>query len=108
MLFDLLRGSDTLLLTRGRNEEEARGRAEIGTNVLIARIEEMGLNVAVEKTESVIFKTGRDGSSLELNIGGKKVQIKTHMKYLRVVVDDKWDMRQHFKYATEKGLKTIN
>lgn len=99
---------DTLLIARGRNAEEAIRRAEIGSHVVINRIEQMGLSVAVEKTEIVVFVPGRGGITGEVSIAGKTIRSKPCMKYLGILIDDKWSMREHFSYVADKGLKTIN
>lgn len=88
--------NDTLLIARGRNKEEALGIAEMSTNILINRIEEIGLRVALEKTEVVIFGTRRNDQPASFNIGGKDIETKTSMKYLGVIVDEEWNMRDHF------------
>lgn len=106
----LLCYADALLVTRGKNGEEAvssRRYAEVGANVLVRRIEEIGLKVAIEKTEAVIFGPGRDKFLRELNIDGKTVRTRTSMKYLGVIVDDKY-MGEHLDYAANKGLKAVN
>lgn len=86
---------DTLLLAKAENKEWAIGCAEIGTNILVSRIEKMGLKVTIEKTEAIIFGPGKDGHKAELNVGGKTIQTKSHIKYLGVMIDEKLDMREH-------------
>lgn len=43
-----------------------------------------------------------------LNIGGRTIETKASMKYLGVMVDQDWTMKEHFRYAAEKDFKTIN
>lgn len=99
---------DTLLISRGRRLEEAIGRAELGTNILITRIEEMGLKVAIDKMEIVIFSPVLLRTEEKFIIGGRMIKSKPCMKYLGVMVDKNWDMREHFSYTANKGLGIIN
>lgn len=99
---------DTLLIARGRSRQEATSMAEMGANILIRRIEEIGLKVAMEKTEAVIFALGKERQVCELNLAGRNIKIKSCMKYLGIMVDEKWDMRAHFEYTAEKSVKIIN
>jgi len=42
---------DTLVLPRGRDEEEALKRASTGTRLVVNRIRRLGLSVALHKTQ---------------------------------------------------------
>lgn len=68
----------------------------------------MGLKVAIDKTEIVIFSPNRIRTVEKINIADKTITSKASMKYLGVIVDERWDMREHFTYISEKGLGVIN
>lgn len=68
----------------------------------------MGLKVAIEKTEAIMFKPGKNKTTIEINIAGKKIKTKSHIKYLGVIIDEDWNMKEHVNYVAERGLKTIN
>lgn len=96
------------MIARGRNTEEAARFAEVRANVLINRIEELGLKVAVEKTEAMVFRKKKGSLVIQLDIGGKEISTKLSMKYLGVIIDGEWNMRDHFKYVMEKSRTIIN
>lgn len=54
----------------------------------------------------MIFRTRRNGPPARINIG-KSIETKISMKYLDVIVDERWTMRDHFYYITEKGDRII-
>lgn len=99
---------DTLHIAKAETEDWAIESAEIGTNVLINRIERMGLKVAVDKTEVIMFRPSKNKTAIEINIAGKKIKTKPYIKYLGVIIDEDWNMKEHANYVAERGLKTIN
>lgn len=63
--------------------------------------------MAINKTETVIFRKTSGRHAAQLDIGEKSITTRTSMKYLGVVVDEGWTMKYHFKYIVEKSENII-
>lgn len=91
---------DTLIVATGENVEETMRLAELGTAYLIRKINGLGLKVAPLKTEAVWFHglpRSREPPSSMITVGNAQVQVGRYMKYLGLILDSKWDFKEHFK-----------
>lgn len=96
---------DTLILDRAASVTAATARANLQVGLVINRIRRLGLSVAVQKTEAVLFSRKRPQQLPMLNIGGEEIQTRISMKYLGVILDDKLSFREHFSYVESKVAK---
>lgn len=74
----------------------------------IHEIMELGLKVAVDKTEVMVFESNRGKRSPKEDkvvLNGKEIRIGKSLKYLGVMLDSKLDFREHFRYVHEKAEK---
>jgi hypothetical protein len=97
---------DTLVLARGGDFQEATELAEVGTSSVVSRIERLGLRVAPEKIETLFFYGYRRkppaGSCLI--VGGVRIKISPHMRYLGLILDSKWRFEEHFRCLSLKVI----
>jgi len=70
----------------------------------LKRINFLGLEVAPEKTEAVLFRRGRHGCEAisSIRVGSVAIRPQDHMKYLGVILDSKLNFKQHFIYIDGK------
>ncbi|XP_018368810.1 PREDICTED: uncharacterized protein LOC108764902 [Trachymyrmex cornetzi] len=87
---------DTLVLTAGEDWEEATILSNITTDIIIRRIQDLGLDVAPEKTEAVGFHDRGRPAHTNIRILGTSVKVGTTMKYLGLTLDSKWKFEAHF------------
>ncbi|CAH2100621.1 unnamed protein product [Euphydryas editha] len=99
----------TLVYFRGRNYKEAAQLA--GVNLVIGRIESLGLRVRIDKTEALLFRgTGRKGPppGATLQIGEGRVRMSPQMKYLGLILDGGWTFGPHFAMVGPKVVKVAS
>ena len=78
---------DTLLVVRGPSLHEAVVRAELGAAVVVGAIKRLGFEVSIGKTEAIAFMCEVPNASIR--IGDAKVELRSSMKYLGLVLDSK-------------------
>lgn len=98
---------DTIVLVSARSMDTFKIRANRQIKEIITYIGKMGLKVAEEKTEIVIF--GRRRADAErgetVKVGRIELQSKEHLKYLGIILNSKWSFRKHLEYAADKAGK---
>ncbi|CAH2097849.1 unnamed protein product [Euphydryas editha] len=102
---------DTLVYSRGRNYKEATRLAEVGLDLVISRIESLGLRVRIDKTEALLFRgTGRKGPppGATLQVGEGRVRMSPQMKYLGLILDGGWTFGPHFAMVGPKVVKAAS
>lgn len=103
---------DTLVAVRGKDITETIRRATVATELTIDRIKRLGLKVALSKTEAIIFGgqswSVRANHTAVINVTGVPIHIKTHIKYLGLILDRKWDFREHFTRLTPRIVGTAS
>ena len=89
---------DTLVTARGETYEEAARLATESVALVVDRMERLGLSVAVDKTEAIFFHGPRTAPpwGSHIVIGGTRVEVRAHMRYLGLVLDSRWDFYEHF------------
>lgn len=79
---------DNLILVKTLTPDTAVAWANICVAAVVLRIEEMGLCIAAEKSEAVLFHLNRRKlSPLKIRIVDQYIAIKDNMKYLGVILD---------------------
>lgn len=99
---------DTLIVSVADTYDEAKYNASMQVERTICAIRNIGLRVAVEKTEAMIFygKKGRRPPNDDYFIlEGKKIAIGKKLKYLGMILDSKLSFAEHFRYIQEKVEK---
>lgn len=91
---------DTFIIATGNNFGETIRLAELGAAYLIRKINGLGLKIAPQKTEAIWFHNlsrGQEPPSSVVSVGNVQVQVGRYMKYLGLILDSKWDFREHFR-----------
>jgi hypothetical protein len=99
---------DTMVAVRGRELRETLRIAAVATELTVGRISLLGLSVALEKTDAVVFggRGWRLGAVETIPVGGEVVQVKAHIKYLGLILDRKWDFGEHFSQLAPRLVGT--
>lgn len=97
---------DTLVIVSGMNMHHTRLRAGVFLTHVVNHIHSLGLRVAPNKTEAILFypKGVRD-LPVETLIGDTPIPFQVAIKYLGIMVDDKWNFNNHIKYIVDKVKK---
>ena len=97
---------DTLVLAQGRSHEAAAAAMTRLVEIVVERIRQLGLEVALHKSEAMCFHGLRNSppSGSQLTVGGVHIGVGSTMKYLGLVLDS---MRQqnfveHFRRLAPK------
>lgn len=95
---------DTLLLAFGSDWREARSRGNESVTAVVSAIRALGLEVSPLKTEAVYFHDGGEGDppSTEISVGDTPITVGSHLKYLGLQLDERWNFLQHFTSLTPK------
>lgn len=98
---------DTIVLVTARSMDTLKIRANRQIKEVITYIGKMGLKVAEEKTEVIIFggKRVEVGGAEMVKVGTTEVRSKEHLKYLGIILDSRWTFRKHLEYAADKAGK---
>jgi len=77
---------------------DAAARAEIAVARVVREISDMGLQVAVQKTEALYFYGKASGKPLPTHIGleGTSILVGDRVKYLGCLLDGTWTFGYHF------------
>jgi len=101
---------DIALLVKTNRLESAAYNASIAVGTIIRKIENLGLEVAITKTETIRFvpparKLGnRYNNNYVLRVKDQTIFSKKQLKYLGLLIDDKWSFYPHIKHVTQKAL----
>ncbi|KMQ89538.1 reverse transcriptase [Lasius niger] len=99
---------DTLIVVTGKDCGLTRLRTSLLVARAILRISNLGLKVAKEKTEAILFH-GRGLTHLpsSIMVGDASISLSPSIKYLGVFVDIRWTFSDHFRYVDQKARKVI-
>ncbi|CAB3234516.1 unnamed protein product [Arctia plantaginis] len=95
---------DTLVTARGANFQEAARLATRGISLVVRRIEALGLRVALDKTEALLFHGPRRGPppGASIVVNSVLVPVQAQMKYLCLILDGRWLFDEHFRHLAPK------
>lgn len=97
---------DTFVMSSADTIGTAVARGNIQVTQVLNRIRRLGLEVAVEKTEAIVFYgKNKPPRSVKLQIGSKQVEARSTLKYLGIVLDSRFTFRPHFEYVEGKIAK---
>lgn len=99
---------DTLVVVEGDTEEAVQNRANAALASVAGHIRQLGLRLAVEKTEAVVFKNRYRPVELRLRIEGQIVRPGETLKYLGVILENKgtW-FGAHLHAAADKARRVM-
>jgi len=99
---------DTLVTARGRDYASAARLAEVGTALVIERIEQLGLRVSANKTGVLLFHGPRRGPprGASITIQDAEVPVQTRMKYLGLHLDGRRSFGPHFEQLAPRLERT--
>ncbi|CAK1585034.1 unnamed protein product [Parnassius mnemosyne] len=99
---------DTLVLAQGGSYEAAAETMTRGVAIVVERIRQLGLEVALHKSEAMHFHGPRNrpppGSSVM--VGGVSIGVESTLKYLGLVLDGRWNFVEHFRRLAPKLERT--
>ncbi|KMQ89740.1 reverse transcriptase [Lasius niger] len=99
---------DTLIIVTGRDLRLTQLRASLLVARTIIMISRLGLKVAKEKTEAILFH-GREVVNLPTSImvGDTPIKFSSSVKYLGIIIDINWLFFDHFRYVEEKANRVV-
>jgi len=97
---------DTFIVGTGEDVDTARSRVNEIVAKVLRRFDILGLSVAEEKTEAVLF-VGKRKPDVDpvIRVGKARIKMAPRMKYLGIILDPKLNFGQHFAYTVEKAAK---
>lgn len=98
---------DTLIIVTGRDAEHTFLRAGVFTTRVVNYIQTLGLRVAENKTEAILF-TPRGAGEVPagITVGESVVRFQSSIKYLGVQIDSGWTFSDHFRLI-ERKVETV-
>lgn len=80
---------DTLIVVEGDKVEAVLNRANAALATVSGHVRELGLRVAVDKTEAEIFRNRHGPAEPQVRIQGQAVALRETLKYLSVTLENK-------------------
>lgn len=93
---------DTLVISTASGLPEVITRANIQVARVVNHIRRLGLTIADNKTEAVLFYKRKPRAMPYIRVGDSQIRTRPSIKYLGVMIDAKWSFRDHFTYVCEK------
>lgn len=89
---------DTLVTARGETFEVAACLATTTVEQVVGRIEMLGLRVALNKSQALVFHGPRRAPprNAHISIRGVRIEVESTMKYLGLHLDGRWNFQEHF------------
>lgn len=85
---------------------EILAETELSLEIVIAEIKHLGLRLSPQKTEIIVFgASAEDVVDLTVPVMGASVKVNQSFKYLGLVVDNKWNFKEHFRVLLPKAEK---
>ncbi|CAK9815594.1 Putative 115 kDa protein in type-1 retrotransposable element R1DM [Anthophora plagiata] len=100
---------DTLILASGDEDWRRTIRlAEAGVACVVARIRDLGLEIAPRKTEALWFHgPRREGPPRSwMRVGESSVRVGSQLKYLGLTLDSHWRFEVHFEHLVPRVERT--
>lgn len=95
---------DTLLLAGGNSWGEAIDMAEQALVCVVRAIKNLGLRIALHKTEAVFFHEDSAGTPprAQIMVDTTRVPVGAQIKYLGLQLDGRWSFGAHFSRLVPK------
>ena len=98
---------DTLVVASADTIPKVECRVNWALQAITRWIESVGLELAVDKTEVVLFTRRRKFKSPVFRLGELEIGVSTSFKYLGLWFDGKLSFRDHFRRVAEKTNKKV-
>lgn len=79
----------------------------MSAGAVIHRIKKLGLTVASQKTEAVVFCRQGIPLSIPQRVAGETIYTEVRIKHLAVILDRCLTYKLHFEYVEEKAYKIL-
>ncbi|XP_011641034.1 uncharacterized protein LOC105429624 [Pogonomyrmex barbatus] len=100
---------DTLIIVSSRNFNLLTFKANLICDLVISKIKSLELEVAPSKTEAVLFcPDSIKDKSLTFLVDGVSIQSTDRMKYLGIVIDNRWKFVHHFEMVSGKAERVLS
>jgi hypothetical protein len=101
---------DLLLLTRGETISEAENCSNIEMSKIAvwSKRNEIGFNEEKSKAMLITRRKRKEAKVIQIYLNNKLLEQVTTMKYLGIIIDDKFKFSQHISYAADKCTKLIH
>lgn len=97
--------NDTVLIVGGSTISETLAKTELSLEMVIAEIRHLGLRLSPQKTKITVFGVSEDVVDLTIPVMRASVKVNQSFKYLGLVVDNKWNFKEHFRVLLPKVEK---
>jgi len=95
---------DTLVIIDGKDMEQTLLRASVFLTRVVNHINRLGLSVAIEKTEAIVFRANTINMTSDfIVVNNTLIKFATSIKYLGIMIDSKWAFKEHLKYVENKA-----
>lgn len=99
---------DTMVISTANNMEDLIDKANSMISKVIGRTRELGLKVSPSKTEVVLFYgRTRPKEVAKVTVEGETIVAKDCMKYLGIILDNRLNFKEHFRYIEKKTTKVV-
>lgn len=98
---------DTLVVAIGKSTAEVERIANSALEVVSAKIAGLGLLIAVEKSQAVLFTNRYKYTLPILTVNNAALTFTNDMLYLGIVVDRRLSFREHVRRAAEKTAGVV-
>jgi len=99
---------DTLVIIDGKDMEQTLLRASVFLTRVVNHIDRLGLSVAIEKTEAIVFRANTINMTSDfIVVNNAQIKFATSIKYLGIMLDSRWAFNEHLKYVESKADRVI-
>lgn len=98
---------DTLVVASGKTSEMAEELTNLSLQIVVDKIQDLGLELAIEKTKAMMFRRKYKDRVPEKVINGASIRTKRSFKYLGMIVDDELNFNEHIRTAVDKINKVL-
>ena len=74
---------------------EIEEKTKAATQYVGAWLDEADLTLATHKTKAALISGRKIVEKMEMTVGGKRIESKRAIKYLEVIVDDRFKFKEH-------------
>jgi len=99
---------DPMVIVSGRSIAELETITNETLGLVSEEINRLGLSLAVNKTEAVLFTNRYKYANPEITLNGQTLELKQQMKYLGMVIEKRLLFKAHIRDASAKAEKTAN
>lgn len=93
---------DLAIVVSAGNERILKLRTKQAVDMVLAKMEENGLQIAPEKTEAIMLSASRAVKQVTISVGNHEVTTSSRIKYLGVYLSTNGRMNEHFQESAKK------